>query len=454
MDHKHGVYDSDTHFTIIPNSRMVKNNPTHKTTVIQHDHNSERFTFELPRYIEGHDMSICDRVEVHYLNVDTKTKEEHKGVYISDDLHISEEDENIVVCSWLISGNATELVGTLSFVVRYCCVDGGVITYAWNSAVATVNVSTGINATDEVITEYADVLEKWKTELFNAGYINADAMAAELEQLKSRVRVENDMNSQNGVFEGMNFAGQGETSNIYAFVLHNYTDGGILRLDNVGSGAIIQAVNAHNSTNRSDKEPSYYGDGNVLDYYAQTDPAGDGSFEQYLISRIDKNGDLFWSGWEHSKAGNDARNKTVKFRTNKLDGGTWAFNFDAANTNKYLMLLTTGGMQIIQITTESDGDCIINAPVSLRITGKEHLYLTSEGNIIIQTSAEDTPETVRFRVNGTYYYPQFTNRFCTSTNRPTQNIRAGEIFMETDTNRTIRRNAANNGWVDMNGNGI
>jgi len=268
------------------------------------------------------------------------------------------------------------------------------------------------------------------------------------------VRVENATNAENGVFEGLNFAGQGKEANIYAFILHNYADGGIMRLDNVGSGAIIQAVNAHNPVHRSDKDSAYYGEGNVMDYYVQADPNGDGTFEQYLISRIDKNGDLFWSGWEHSKAGIDARNKTVKFKTNKLDGGTWAFNFDAANKNKYMLLLTTGGMQILQVTTADDGSCTINAPKAMVITGKEHLYFTSNGDIIIQTAAEDSPNAVRFRLGGSYYYPQFTNKFCTSTTRPTSNIRAGEIYLETDTNRTIRRNASNNGWVDMNGNGI
>lgn len=190
MAHKHQVYDSDKHFIINPITRVAKTDPSHKTMVIQFDHNSERFTFELPRYIEGHDMTECNKVEVHYLNVDTKTKEESRGVYISNDLNVSEDNENVVVCSWLISGNATQLVGTLSFVVRFCCVEGDEITYAWNTAVATVNVSTGINASDAVIAENADVLEKWKAELFNAGYINADTMKANISNLSNALNVE------------------------------------------------------------------------------------------------------------------------------------------------------------------------------------------------------------------------------------------------------------------------
>lgn len=187
MAHKHSVYDSDAHFIIDPITRVAKKDPNHKAMVIQHDHNSERFTFEVPRYIEGHDMSTCNKVEVHYLNYEPKTKQEIKGVYTADDLQISPDDDSVVICSWLISSNATQLVGTLSFVVRFCCVDGTTSTYAWNTALATVNVSTGIDGSDAAIADYSDVLEKWKAELFDAGYINAATMQNEMAVLSARM---------------------------------------------------------------------------------------------------------------------------------------------------------------------------------------------------------------------------------------------------------------------------
>ncbi len=187
MEHNHVVYDSDVHFLIDPTTRKIRTETSRKTTVIQFDHNSERFTFDIPRYIEGHDMSKCNKVEMHYLNVDARTKDEKRGVYVSDDLAISEADSSVVSCSWLISSNATQLVGTLNFIVRYCCVEGGIVTYAWNTAVASVAVSTGIDGGEFVAAEYADVLETWKAELFNAGYINASTMQNDLSVLKSRM---------------------------------------------------------------------------------------------------------------------------------------------------------------------------------------------------------------------------------------------------------------------------
>lgn len=73
MERKHNIIDSDMHFTVYAVSRRIKSEPK-KVTLMQNDHNSERFTFEIPRYIEGHDMSLCNAVEVHYLDSSSKEK--------------------------------------------------------------------------------------------------------------------------------------------------------------------------------------------------------------------------------------------------------------------------------------------------------------------------------------------------------------------------------------------
>lgn len=164
MEHKHGVYDSDTRFSINAVTRQIKSDPKQKTVLMQNDHNSERFTFELPRYIEQHDMSICNQVEIHYLNSSSKDKDGfNKGMYTVDDLQISPDDPEKVVCSWLISQNATHLVGKLSFRLRFKCLEDGVITYAWHTAIfADISVSDGINADESFEMDYVDIIEQWK----------------------------------------------------------------------------------------------------------------------------------------------------------------------------------------------------------------------------------------------------------------------------------------------------
>ena len=166
MSHLHNVYDSDNKFIIDGISRAIKNASTSKTTVMQFDHNSEVFTFELPRYIEGHDMMLCDRIEVHYLNIDTATKEEKEGIYLIDDLTVSTDDENKLTCSWVISQNATGLVGSLNFLLRFICLTDDVIDYVWNTAIHSgIYVSKGIYNSDIVAEQYIDTIKAWENRL-------------------------------------------------------------------------------------------------------------------------------------------------------------------------------------------------------------------------------------------------------------------------------------------------
>lgn len=166
MPHIHGVFDSDAHLFIDPVTRKITNGTPEKTMIMQHDHNSERFTFELPKEIEGHDMTTCNVVQVHYLNTDSQTRAVNKGVYEVTDLQISPEDENVLIGSWLISGNATKLVGKLEFLIRFSCGTDGKVDYAWHTGInSDFSIGKGINNGETIVTEYADILEQWRAEI-------------------------------------------------------------------------------------------------------------------------------------------------------------------------------------------------------------------------------------------------------------------------------------------------
>lgn len=157
----HPVIDKDPHFIIDLISRAISTE-SKKIALMQYDHNSERFTFELPVEIEGHPMLGCDKVEVHYINIDQKTKEESAGVYEVKDREIV--DDKTIAFSWLISRKATKFVGPLSFRLRFICYDAeGSIEYAWHTAIYSgIAISNGIDNGEVVIEDYADVLNDWK----------------------------------------------------------------------------------------------------------------------------------------------------------------------------------------------------------------------------------------------------------------------------------------------------
>ena len=166
---RHGVTDTDKHFLIDPVTRTIINE-SGKLVLIQYDHNSERFTFECPRHVDDHDMSLCNRIEIHYINTGTGNSRT-TGVYEVRDLQVSPDDNNVVTCSWLISQNATQHVGKLNFVIRFACIaEDGTVEYAWNTGIySDITISKSIYNGEEFIQDYVDVLETWKQDLYTLG---------------------------------------------------------------------------------------------------------------------------------------------------------------------------------------------------------------------------------------------------------------------------------------------
>ena len=170
MAHAHIVSDSDNHFVIDPISRQLNNN-SKKTILMKTDHNSEQFTFELPRMVEGHDMSLSNKVEVHYINISSKTREQSTGIYNVADFGVDAEDDTKVLGTWLVSREATKYAGSLNFVIRFACLSAdNVEEYAWNTAIyAGITIADTIENTETVVEDYVDILRQWLDTIENAG---------------------------------------------------------------------------------------------------------------------------------------------------------------------------------------------------------------------------------------------------------------------------------------------
>lgn len=171
MAHEHPVVDADKHFLIDPVTRVVKNSESKKTTLVQNDHNSERLSFEVDRYIEGHDMLESANVRIHYDNVGTN-RLKTSGVYEVDDIQPNPEDSTKVIFTWLISQNCTSSVGALNFSITFECETDGVVEYRWSTVLNTTDVyiSEGLDNSGSVASTYVDILTKWKNELYSIVY--------------------------------------------------------------------------------------------------------------------------------------------------------------------------------------------------------------------------------------------------------------------------------------------
>lgn len=168
--HKHIVPDSDTHFVIDPYTRQIENTNYKKTVLMRGDHNSERFTFEIPRYVDGHDMSLCNRVIVHFDNVGDSIENVYSDVAYMDDLSINPDNPDTVISSWLIRREATQIVGILSFSLQYQCVENEEITYEWNTdSYDGIEIRKSKNNGEAAVIQYTNVLEQWRSQIFGAG---------------------------------------------------------------------------------------------------------------------------------------------------------------------------------------------------------------------------------------------------------------------------------------------
>ena len=165
MNHNFKVHDTDPFFMVDATTRAIKNMSQTKVSIIQGDHNSERFTFQLPRYIEEHDMMEVDKVEIHFINSGSG---QSQGVYTVDDLSINDEVTSTVKCTWLLSKATTSYSGKLAFKIRFVCfAEDGTIAYEWNTAPFTgISVGEGMDCSDAVTDEeYNDTIEQWKNDL-------------------------------------------------------------------------------------------------------------------------------------------------------------------------------------------------------------------------------------------------------------------------------------------------
>jgi hypothetical protein len=193
-EHTHPVTDTDTYFIIDPMTREIENTNRKKTVVMQYDHNSERFTFQLPRYIDGHDMMKCNSVVVNVDNIEEVTGTTNSDAPSMTDLRVNPDDPETVISSWLISRNSTQLAGNLSFSIEYKCVaDDGTVVYEFGTdSYDDIEVRARKKNGEAALAEYSDVLEQWRTDIFGAGDSVMNNITAEGEAQVAAVKAESE----------------------------------------------------------------------------------------------------------------------------------------------------------------------------------------------------------------------------------------------------------------------
>lgn len=187
MAHEHVVKDTGPHFLIDPMSRKITYDSKQKLVLMQYDHNSEEATFDMPRYIDGHDTMLCNCVRAHYINIGS-SGERNPDIYPILGMKVKEDDEDFVTFTWLFSGGCTKYAGTLNFVIRFQCIENGEITYDWGTDVyKSIIIRSSLNNTETVVEEYTDVLMQWKTETDS----KIDVLGGKIDNVDAKIDVLN-----------------------------------------------------------------------------------------------------------------------------------------------------------------------------------------------------------------------------------------------------------------------
>lgn len=172
MPHTHPVIDGDGKYIIDPITRNIATPNSEKKILIQHDNNSERMTFECNRYIESHDLSLSDTIQVHYVNLSSSGRQKSNGLYEVTDLVVDDTDDTKVNFTWLISSDATEYEGMLEFLIKFACIDNDLVeVYSWHTNISkSIIIAPGIENSAIITSPLPDIIATWKEDIYNTNY--------------------------------------------------------------------------------------------------------------------------------------------------------------------------------------------------------------------------------------------------------------------------------------------
>ena len=148
---------------IVDETRKITVPDELKRIAVQYDHNIETVTFDCIRYWDGHDMSTM-HVYINYILANKAL-----GCYMSEDVTVDPDDENIIHFTWTISRNVTQAIGPITFLVCIKRVDedGNEVNH-WNSELnKEMFVNQGLECGEPISEDYPDIIEKILLKLEN-----------------------------------------------------------------------------------------------------------------------------------------------------------------------------------------------------------------------------------------------------------------------------------------------
>jgi hypothetical protein len=162
--------DSDTTLVIDNYLRTIIIPKAITNLGVESDDDVLRLNFKMPRYLDDTDLSKFS-IRINYLNAQGEG-----DVYTVRDTVVG---ANSMTFSWLVGPTATAYKGNTKFNVCMKITDSdGIVEKEYNTTIATLPVLEGLEVDEAVVSEYSDILEQWKNELFGIGDTEEASMRA------------------------------------------------------------------------------------------------------------------------------------------------------------------------------------------------------------------------------------------------------------------------------------
>lgn len=164
------VLDVDRTLVVDNSFRTIKIPPSVPNLGVEHDDDVLRLDFKMPRYIGNIDL-MSFSVRINYINAKGES-----DVYIVPQRTANSQ---YITFSWLVGPTATRYKGNTQFNICAKTLktngkdDNGNTVYIvdkeFNTTPASLPVLAGLEVDESIVTEYSDIIEQWRRELFRNG---------------------------------------------------------------------------------------------------------------------------------------------------------------------------------------------------------------------------------------------------------------------------------------------
>lgn len=138
---------------------------------VESDDDVNRIPFQMPKEYCGYDLSTFE-ARINYLNANNEG-----DIYIVDDLAVDGDDPSLMTFSWLVGRTACAYEGDTKFIVclkKFADDGSGDVVQEFNTTVYSLPVLEGLETTEAVVQQNADIIEQILQQIHEAGLINPD----------------------------------------------------------------------------------------------------------------------------------------------------------------------------------------------------------------------------------------------------------------------------------------